>query len=68
MTECLIAFNDEWVQEHTAEQLREKATAARVVVDEMPADDVLTVLDRPREGHRFRGLGQARRNGSGEQI
>jgi hypothetical protein len=41
MTEYLIAFNDEWVAEHTAEQLREKSAAARVVLDEMHAQDVL---------------------------
>ncbi len=31
MTEYLITFNDEWVPDHTAEELREKATAAGVV-------------------------------------
>ncbi|AVT32380.1 hypothetical protein C6361_26250 [Plantactinospora sp. BC1] len=41
MPEYLITFNDEWVPEHTAEQLAEKATAARAVVDEMLAEDVL---------------------------
>lgn len=41
MTEYLITFNDEWVPEHTAEQLREKAASARVVLDEMVAADVL---------------------------
>jgi hypothetical protein len=41
MTEYLITFNDEWVPDHTAEELRQKAAAARVVVDEMRADDVL---------------------------
>jgi hypothetical protein len=35
MPEYLIAFNDEWVQEHTDEQLREKAIASRTVIDEM---------------------------------
>jgi hypothetical protein len=33
--EYLITFNDEWVPDHTAEQLREKATAARAVIEEM---------------------------------
>jgi hypothetical protein len=37
MTEYLISFNDEWVAEHTAEQLREKGAAARVVLEEMQA-------------------------------
>ena len=41
MTEYLITFNDEWVPDHTAEQLREKATAARAVIEEMRADGVL---------------------------
>jgi hypothetical protein len=41
MTEYLITFNDEWVPDHTAEELRQKAAAARVVVDEMRADGVL---------------------------
>ncbi len=41
MTQYLITFNDEWVREHTAEELGEKATAARVVLDEMLAADVL---------------------------
>ena len=27
MTEYLIAFNDEWVPDHTVEELREKARA-----------------------------------------
>ena len=41
MTEYLITFNDEWVPEHTEEQLGEKAAAARAVIDEMLADGVL---------------------------
>ena len=41
MTEYLITFNDERVPDHTAEQLRAKATAARTVIDEMLAEDVL---------------------------
>jgi hypothetical protein len=126
MTEYLITFNDEWVADHTAQELREKAAAARVVVEEMLSADVLiftnggldrstavcsvesvdgtpvftdgpyaetkehlggfavvdvadeqaarywagrlaTVLDWPQEVHRFRGPGQARRNGSGRK-
>lgn len=35
MTEYLIAFNDEWVPEHTLEQLRQKSTTARAVIEEM---------------------------------
>lgn len=41
MPEYLITFNDEWVAEHTPGQLRDKAAAARVVIDEMLAQDVL---------------------------
>ena len=125
MTEYLITFNDEWVPDHTADELREKGKAGRAVIDEMLAEGVLiftnggldrstavcsveavdgkpiftdgpyvetkehlggfavvdvpddeaarywagrlaTVLDWPQEVHRFRGLGQARRNGSRE--
>jgi hypothetical protein len=41
MTEYLITFNDEWVPDHTAEELRGKGIASRTVVDEMLAEDVL---------------------------
>jgi hypothetical protein len=41
VTEYLITFNDEWVPEHSAEQLRQKGVAARAVLDEMQAEDVL---------------------------
>ena len=41
MPEYLITFNDEWVRDHTAEELREKGTAARAVCEEMLAEDVL---------------------------
>lgn len=41
MTEYLIAFNDEWVREHTAEEIREKGIASRAVIAEMQAADVL---------------------------
>jgi hypothetical protein len=40
MTEYLIAFNDEWVPDHTLEELRGKARAARAVIDEMQAAGV----------------------------
>ena len=125
MTEYLITFNDEWVPDHTAEELGEKSTAARVVIEEMLTEGVLifsnggldrstavcsvepgdgeplftdgpyvetkehlggfavvdvpdeaaarywagrlaTVLNWPQEVHRFRGSGQAPRNGSGK--
>ena len=41
MTEYLITFNDEWVREHTAEELSAKGVAARAVCDEMIAEGVL---------------------------
>lgn len=41
MTEYLIAFNDEWVPDHTAEELREKSVAVRPVIEEMQAEGVL---------------------------
>ncbi len=41
MAEYLITFNDEWVPEHTAEQLRAKSIASRAVIAEMQAEDVL---------------------------
>jgi hypothetical protein len=40
MTEYLIAFNGEWVPDHTDEQLREKAKAVRALVAEMKAAGV----------------------------
>ncbi|MGA8116404.1 MAG: YciI family protein [Actinocatenispora sp.] len=40
MAEYLIAFNDEWVREHTPEELREKGIAGRAVIAEMVADGV----------------------------
>ena len=41
MTEYLIAFNDEWVPDHTIEELREKSRALRPLVAEMKAAGVL---------------------------
>ena len=41
MAEYLIAFNDEWVPEHTEEQLQEKARTVRTLVAEMRAAGVL---------------------------
>jgi hypothetical protein len=41
MTEYLIAFNDEWVPDHTVEELREKSNALRPLVAEMKAAGVL---------------------------
>lgn len=41
MPEYLIAFNDEWVREHTDEELRAKGTASRALVAEMQEQGVL---------------------------
>jgi len=41
MAEYLIAFNDEWVPDHTDEELREKSKALRPLVAEMKAAGVL---------------------------
>jgi hypothetical protein len=40
MTEYLIAFNDEWVPDHTVEELREKSKATRALIAEMKAAGV----------------------------
>jgi hypothetical protein len=41
MTEYLIAFNGEWVPDHTVEELREKSRVLRPLVAEMKAAGVL---------------------------
>ena len=41
MAEYLIAFNDEWVPDHTVEELREKSRALRPLVAEMKAAGIL---------------------------
>lgn len=35
MPEYLIAFNDEWVQEHTLEEIREKSRRSKAVLAQM---------------------------------
>jgi hypothetical protein len=40
MTEYLFAFNDEWVPDHTVEDLREKSKAGGALVAEMKAAGV----------------------------
>ena len=41
MTQYLIAFNEEWVPDHTEEELQEKSRALRPLVAEMRAAGVL---------------------------
>jgi hypothetical protein len=41
MAEYLIAFNDEWVPEHTDEELREKSRALKPLLAQMKAAGVL---------------------------
>ena len=41
MTEYLIAFNDDWVPEHTDDELRAKSRALRPLLAEMRAAGVL---------------------------
>ena len=41
MTEYLIVFNDEWVPDHTVEELREKSNVLRPLEAEMKAAGVL---------------------------
>jgi hypothetical protein len=41
MTQYVILFNDEWVQDHTDEELAAKGAASRAVLAEMQVDDVL---------------------------
>lgn len=45
MARYLIAFNDEWVPEHTPDELREKSKAGRAVIDEMTAAGVFVFAD-----------------------
>lgn len=40
MPEYLIAFNDEWVQEHTLEEIREKSRRGKAVIAEMESAGV----------------------------
>ncbi len=41
----LIAFNDEWVPDHTLEELREKAATARALIEEMTAAHAFVFSD-----------------------
>jgi hypothetical protein len=44
MSEYLIAFNDDWVPDHTLEQLQQKSRALRPLVAEMKAAGVLIFI------------------------
>ncbi len=41
----LIAFNDEWVPDHTPDELREKSAASQAVLEEMKAAGVFLFAD-----------------------
>lgn len=45
MPQYLIAFNDEWVAEHTQEQLRAKSVASLAVLEDMQAAGVFVFGD-----------------------
>ena len=45
MAQYLIAFNDEWVPELTLEDIRERGTAGKVVIEEMRAAGVFVFGD-----------------------
>ena len=45
MTMYLIAFNDEWVPDLTVEDIRERGTAGRAVIEEMKAAGVFVFSD-----------------------
>ena len=45
MPKYLIAFNDEWVAPHTADELRSKSEASQAVLDDMQAAGVFLFGD-----------------------
>ena len=45
MTNYLIAFNDEWVPEHTSEELHAKSVSSMAVIEEMKAAGVFLFGD-----------------------
>ena len=45
MPQYLIAFNDEWVLDLTAEEVRERGASGRAVIEEMKAADVFVFTD-----------------------
>lgn len=50
MAHYLIAFNDEWTPDLTLEELRERSTSARVVIEEMKAASVFIFTDGGLDG------------------
>ena len=50
MTQYLIAFNDEWVPELTAQDVRERGAAARALIEEMKAAGVFVFSDGGLDG------------------
>jgi hypothetical protein len=45
MAQYLIAFNDEWVPDLTQEQVRERGTSGRALIEEMTAAGVFVFSD-----------------------
>jgi hypothetical protein len=45
MAQYVIMFNDEWVPQHTLEQLREKSSTSMKVIEEMKAAGVFVFAD-----------------------
>ena len=45
MPKYLIAFNDEWVPPHTADELRSKSEASQALLDDMKAAGVFLYAD-----------------------
>lgn len=45
MPKYLIAFNDEWVPAHTADELRRKSEASQALLDDMKAAGVFLYAD-----------------------
>ncbi|MDQ6934381.1 MAG: YciI family protein [Actinomycetota bacterium] len=50
MAHYLIAFNDEWTPDLTLEELRERSTSARLVIEEMKAASVFIFTDGGLDG------------------
>jgi len=50
MPQYLIAFNDEWVPEHTPDELRAKSVAGMAVIDDMREAGVFVFADGGIDG------------------